>query len=262
MVIGGRDESRIDPALHTFRTLVQLPLSLAERVWLLEQLHREAGRTVPTPEMLRAIVQLGPVRSLKRLSRVRGFGRRRRTHLRHVLNHAWLEDVLSTLLHTLTDTPPDTPPVVDQHPLGPDAGFPPVVALRLLAVPPLAPPPPRPGFPLGHPRVTDFLGALKRPSLPQRLILLGGGYAGTELAIHWRSRGHEVTVVHLRRHLLAGHLPPIAEAIHDEAVAAGVVVITDAEPVQLSERGGGVVVAVSTWDGTVLVTGDLIVITE
>ena len=78
----------------------------------------------------------------------------------------------------------------------------------------------------------------------------------------WRSRGHEVTVIHTRRHLLAGHLPMVAEAIHDAAVAAGVAVITDAEPSHFAERGGAVVVTAETWDGPVMIYGDLIVITE
>jgi len=213
--------------------------------------------------MARALVQLGPVRSLKRLSKVRNFGRRRRAHLRAVLSHAALEDSLGRLMHTLTDTPPDNPPVTVRHPLGPDADFPAVVAQRLLTVPHLAPQAtPREDFPTSHPRIVTWRQALALPSLPPRVVLIGSGYAATELALAWVGRGCQVTVISRRRHLLAGFLPHVAEAIHDEAVAAGVVVLTDAEAAAWTDRGEAVVVTADTWDGPILVVGDYVVLAE
>jgi NADPH-dependent 2,4-dienoyl-CoA reductase/sulfur reductase-like enzyme len=213
--------------------------------------------------MARALIQQGPVRSVRRLSRVRGFGRRRRTHLRVVLTHAALEGSLSSLLHTLTDTCPDTPPIVKRHPLGPDAQFAPSVGPQLLAVPVLVAEPPIPDvLPSGHPQVLTFRAALRCPSLPSSLIIIGGGYAGTELCWHWLGQGHRVSIIHSRRHLLAGNLPAVAERIHDEVVSAGAVVLTDAEVIGWRSHGDAIVIVAETWDGEIAVVGDLVVVAD
>ena len=165
------------------------------------------------------------------------------------------------LLHTLTDTRPDTPPIIVRHPLGPDATFAPVVGPQLLAVPVLVPEPPIPdALPADHPQVITFRAALRRPSLPVSLVIIGGGYAGTELCWHWLRQGHRVSIIHSRRHLLAGNLPAVAERIHDEVVSAGAVVLTDAEVVSWRSHGEAIVVVAETWDGEVAVFGDLVVV--
>lgn len=230
-------------------------------MWILRQLHVKAGRTPPCSEMARALIQQGPVRSVRRLSRVNGFGRRRRTHLRAVLTHAALEGSLSSLLHTLTDTHPDTPPIVERHPLGPDATFAPAVGPRLLAVPVLVPEPAIPDvLPSDHPQIVTFRQALRWQTLPGSLVIIGGGYAGTELCWHWLGQGHRVSVIHSRRHLLAGNLPVVAERIHDEVVGAGAAVLTDAEVIGWRGRGDAIVIVAETWDGEVAVVGDLVVV--
>jgi hypothetical protein len=213
--------------------------------------------------MARALIAMGPVRSLRRLSKVHKFGRRRRSNLRFVLNNAVLESHLTALLTTMTDTEPDTPPVVKQHPLGPDADFPALVAARLLAVPFVSPDPaPRPGFPSDHPRIVSVRGALRLPRRPDRVVIIGGDYAGTELAMAWRARGSDITILHSRRHLLAGNLPVTAEAIHDEAVASGIVVFTDVEILGWAERDRALSVTADTWDGVLAIIGDIIVLAD
>jgi dihydrolipoamide dehydrogenase len=54
---------------------------------------------------------------------------------------------------------------------------------------------PLPGVPVDEERVVSSTGALSLPSVPQRLLVVGGGYIGLELGSVWRRLGSEVLVV-------------------------------------------------------------------
>jgi len=61
-----------------------------------------------------------------------------------------------------------------------------------------------PIFDLGDDRVMDSTGALNLPDIPQRLMVIGGGYIGLEMGSVYAALGSEVTVVELLSGLLTG----------------------------------------------------------
>ncbi len=64
-----------------------------------------------------------------------------------------------------------------------------------------------PGFPYDDPRLMDSTGALEMKDVPKRLLVIGGGIIGLEMACVYDGLGSKVTVVEL----LDGLIPvPIA----------------------------------------------------
>jgi len=61
-----------------------------------------------------------------------------------------------------------------------------------------------PGFPKDHPRVIDSTGALALPDIPGKLLVIGGGIIGLEMAAVYHELGSKVTVVELTPSLLPG----------------------------------------------------------
>ncbi|MDN5871593.1 MAG: dihydrolipoyl dehydrogenase [Nitrococcus sp.] len=65
---------------------------------------------------------------------------------------------------------------------------------------PVAPP----GFDLSHPLLMDSTAALKLETIPERLLVVGGGIIGLELATVYQALGAEITVVELLDRLMNG----------------------------------------------------------
>ncbi|MDN5849639.1 MAG: dihydrolipoyl dehydrogenase [Nitrococcus sp.] len=65
---------------------------------------------------------------------------------------------------------------------------------------PVAPP----GFDLSHPLIMDSTAALKLETIPARLLVVGGGIIGLELATVYHALGAEITVVELLDRLMNG----------------------------------------------------------
>ncbi len=61
-----------------------------------------------------------------------------------------------------------------------------------------------PGLPNDHPRVIDSTGALALKEIPERLLVIGGGIIGLEMANVYRELGSRITVVELTPALLPG----------------------------------------------------------
>ncbi|HET7559032.1 MAG TPA: dihydrolipoyl dehydrogenase [Limnochordia bacterium] len=61
-----------------------------------------------------------------------------------------------------------------------------------------------PGFPTDSPRVWDSTGALALESVPERLLVVGGGYIGAELATVYAALGSRVSIVEMTPGLLPG----------------------------------------------------------
>jgi dihydrolipoamide dehydrogenase len=61
-----------------------------------------------------------------------------------------------------------------------------------------------PIFAIGDPRVMDSTGALDLPDVPQRLLVVGGGYIGLEMGSVYAALGSMVTVVEMTPGLLPG----------------------------------------------------------
>jgi dihydrolipoamide dehydrogenase len=117
-------------------------------------------------------------------------------------------------------------------------------------------------FQIGDERVMDSTGALELPDIPERLLVIGGGYIGLEMGCVYAALGSRVTVVEMLEHLLNGadrdlvgplrkRLEQQFEAIHVktkvvglEATKGGIVARLEGEGVQPEQTFGRVLVAV------------------
>ena len=80
-----------------------------------------------------------------------------------------------------------------------------------------------PGFPWDDPRVMDSTDALELADIPSRLLVVGGGIIGLEMATVFRALGSEVTVVELLDQLMPGAdldlVKPLADRLKKQGVA-------------------------------------------
>ena len=61
-----------------------------------------------------------------------------------------------------------------------------------------------PGFPRDDPRIIDSTGALKLQDVPQRMLIVGGGIIGLEMATVYHALGSKISVVELADGLIPG----------------------------------------------------------
>ena len=96
-----------------------------------------------------------------------------------------------------------------------------------------------PGFPWGDHRLMDSTGALELEEIPDRLLVVGGGIIGLEMACVYAALGSKVTVVELTPGLMPGTDPDLVkplqkriskqyEAIHLETKVSRIDVADDA----------------------------------
>jgi dihydrolipoamide dehydrogenase len=82
------------------------------------------------------------------------------------------------------------------------------------------------------PRVIDSTGALELSEIPKRLLVIGGGIIGLEMATVYDALGSKVTVVELLDQLIPGADPDLVKPLHDrikkryEAVHLGMRVVS------------------------------------
>ncbi len=71
-----------------------------------------------------------------------------------------------------------------------------------------------PGFPYDDPRLMDSTSALELAEIPQRLLVIGGGIIGLEMACVYDAIGSKVTVVELLDGLIPGVDRDLVRALH------------------------------------------------
>jgi dihydrolipoamide dehydrogenase len=71
-----------------------------------------------------------------------------------------------------------------------------------------------PGWPHDDPRVIDSTGALRLSAVPPRLLVIGGGIIGLEMATVYHELGSRVTVVELLDSLIPGADKDIVKPLH------------------------------------------------
>jgi dihydrolipoamide dehydrogenase len=80
-----------------------------------------------------------------------------------------------------------------------------------------------PSFPWGDPRVMDSTDALNLAEVPKKLLVVGGGIIGLEMATVYRALGSEVTVVEFMPQLMPGAdldlVKPLADRLKKQGVA-------------------------------------------
>ena len=70
-----------------------------------------------------------------------------------------------------------------------------------------------PGFPYEDRRIFDSTGALELPEVPKRLLVVGGGIIGLELATVYDALGSKITVVELMDSLMPGADPDVVRPL-------------------------------------------------
>ncbi|GJM10851.1 MAG: dihydrolipoyl dehydrogenase [Lysobacteraceae bacterium] len=71
-----------------------------------------------------------------------------------------------------------------------------------------------PGFPWDDPRMMDSTDALQLQDIPERLLVVGGGIIGLEMACVYEGLGSKVTVVELMDQLMPGCDPDLVKPLH------------------------------------------------
>lgn len=86
-----------------------------------------------------------------------------------------------------------------------------------------------PFFPLDGENVVDARGALAFPSVPERFLVVGGGYIGVELGIAYAKLGSQVTIVEATGQLLPGTDPELINVLMRRLRRLGVTVMLNAK---------------------------------
>jgi len=96
-----------------------------------------------------------------------------------------------------------------------------------------------PNFPWDDPRVMDSTDALQLQDIPKKLLVVGGGIIGLEMATVYRALGSEVTVVEFMDQLMPGADKDLVKPLADRLKKQGVAVYlkTKAETVKAEKKG-------------------------
>ncbi len=81
-----------------------------------------------------------------------------------------------------------------------------------------------PGFPWDDPRIMDSTDALELADIPKRLLVVGGGIIGLEMATVYLALGSQVTVVEFMGQLMPGTDADLVKPLADRLKKQGVVV--------------------------------------
>jgi dihydrolipoamide dehydrogenase len=71
-----------------------------------------------------------------------------------------------------------------------------------------------PGFPYDDPRIIDSTGALKLQNIPKRMLVVGGGIIGLEMATVYDALGSKISVVELANGLIPGADRDLVRPLH------------------------------------------------
>lgn len=91
-------------------------------------------------------------------------------------------------------------------------------------------------------RVIDSTGALNLPEIPKKLIVIGGGYIGTELGTAYANFGTEVTIIEGADEILPGFERQMTALVKKNLKKKGATIITKALAKGVEEKEDGVIV--------------------
>ncbi|MBU6427483.1 MAG: dihydrolipoyl dehydrogenase [Cyanobacteria bacterium REEB65] len=119
-----------------------------------------------------------------------------------------------------------------------------------------------PPFPRDGHRILDSSDALALQSVPERLVVIGGGYIGLELGTALAKLGSKVTVVEAMDQVLPGFDPEVAKLLERKLKKLGIDVILKAKAKGFSEsKPGELTVAIESDDSERAVVCDKILVT-
>lgn len=103
--------------------------------------------------------------------------------------------------------------------------------------------------------VLDSTSIMELDSLPEQLLVLGGGYIGLEFGQMFRRFGSQVTLIQRGERLLAREDADVAEAVAQLLAEDGIEVLLNTSPVYAAQANGQVQLTVKTPAGERLLTG-------
>jgi dihydrolipoamide dehydrogenase len=106
-----------------------------------------------------------------------------------------------------------------------------------------------PGFKFDGNRIVDSTGALDFRAVPERFIVVGGGYIGIEIGTLYAKLGSKVTVVEALPTILAGNDPEIIQVVARKLKKLGVDVMTGAKAKSWTEANGRAAVTLDIENG-------------
>lgn len=110
-------------------------------------------------------------------------------------------------------------------------------------------------------RVLDSTGALALKEIPNKLIVIGGGYIGTELGTAYANMGTEVTILEGADDILGGFEKQMTSVVKKGLKKKGVDVITKAMAKGVEESEDGVKVSYEAKGEEVTIDADYVLVT-
>ena len=107
-----------------------------------------------------------------------------------------------------------------------------------------------PGFSFADPRIMDSTRALDIQDLPERVVVIGGGYIGLELGSVLNKFGSHVTVVEFMDQLMPGFDPDVVKVIARKLKKNKVDIKLKSKALGWEEGENGAVVTIETPKGT------------
>jgi dihydrolipoamide dehydrogenase len=101
-----------------------------------------------------------------------------------------------------------------------------------------------PGFKFDGNRIVDSTGALDFATVPERFIVIGGGYIGIEIGTLYAKLGSKVTVVEALPNILTGNDPEIVQLVARKLKKLGVEVLTGAKAKSWADKSGRALVTI------------------
>jgi len=104
-------------------------------------------------------------------------------------------------------------------------------------------------FKLPTDRVMDSTGALELKDVPEKLLVVGGGYIGLEMGTVYAELGSQVTVVELTGGLLPGADRDLVKPLHDRLAKRFAAIWLDTKVASLTDRKNAIDVGLEGPDG-------------
>lgn len=119
-----------------------------------------------------------------------------------------------------------------------------------------------PGFAYADDPVIDSTGALALPEIPKRLVIIGGGYIGLEMAGVYSKLGTDVTVVEMMEQILPGFDIDVVKVLKRRMKKDGVTTLLNTKALGWEQADEGIVVNVeSEKNGKQALPADYVLVT-
>ncbi|PKE12607.1 dihydrolipoyl dehydrogenase [Macrococcoides caseolyticum] len=110
-------------------------------------------------------------------------------------------------------------------------------------------------------RVIDSTGALALPEVPKHLVVVGGGYIGSELGTAYANFGSKVTILEGAKDILGGFEKQMTQVVKKGLKAKGVEIVTEAMAKSAEESENGVKVTYEAKGETHTIEADYCLVT-